>query len=420
MPNAAPATASPAAGAHPASKPQLLGGKGHAAATDPFGHLLTGLFRGPPAQSTPAQSTPEQMPRPQFATAQRLASGPAKGPGAPPTASAPGKNPAWQNPVGDCKDTQSAPRVKKAEPAASGASAQTPAAPVQDATAVILDALAALPQGQTVPPGSAALLKMPAPETGKTAAAIAEPRKLETAHAAEPERPKTPGPPEPLAAPAQTGPAQTGPAQTGEPARRREVREIGTATAITREAQVVPEATPAPEAPVADVAPSDASAQAVPPTEPPTKQVAHAISGLTQSQDGTQSVTVTLRPESLGQVRIRIDQTQGGAAQVAFMADKPETLRLLQHDQPKLMQALDQAGVGQTGRTVTFEVTPPDQVGASAARPDSMETAFGDSRGHHDGGPARGETGSGQDPGTGGERSTPRPRWFRAGLDITA
>jgi flagellar hook-length control protein FliK len=155
----------------------------------------------------------------------------------------------------------------------------------------------------------------------------------------------------------------------------------------------------------------------------PADQVAPALVGMLKTADGVHSVTVMLRPAELGPVQIRIDQSTDGAARVNVTAERPETLELLQRDQPRLMQALDQAGVPADGRVVTFQVAPPEQqVSASASRPDSMAAGSGD-LGQGQSGNARRQnddsypgSGASQDQGQGQARA----RWFRAGLDITA
>ncbi len=154
----------------------------------------------------------------------------------------------------------------------------------------------------------------------------------------------------------------------------------------------------------------------------PSQQIALAVSGLAKSADGTQSVTVQLRPMELGQVQIRIDQTPGGPARVDISAEKPETLQMLQRDQPRLMQALDLAGVQVDGRSINFVSAPPDQVSASASRPDSMAAGFGDSNRGQNGDPSRGTDDTAYGHHADGESGNghARTRWFRAGLDITA
>jgi len=154
----------------------------------------------------------------------------------------------------------------------------------------------------------------------------------------------------------------------------------------------------------------------------PSEQVASPLVGILKSADGSQSVTIRLQPAELGEVKIRVDRTIEGVAHVNVTADRPETLQLLQRDQPRLEQALDQAGVISDGRSFSFQTTAPEQFGASASRPDGMAGGLGDpdqgQRGgtwQHNGEPRRepgGEAGLDQ-------RQT-NARWFRLGLDITA
>lgn len=154
----------------------------------------------------------------------------------------------------------------------------------------------------------------------------------------------------------------------------------------------------------------------------PIDQVVPAVVKILGTPDGTQSVAVRLQPSELGQVQIRVDRTNEGMAHVSIMAERPETLQMLQHDEPRLQQALDQAGVPSNGRIVTFQATPPDQVGPSASRPDSMEAGAGGSGQGQSGGAWRessdGQQSSGNGPGS--DERQARSRWYRAGLDITA
>jgi hypothetical protein len=84
-------------------------------------------------------------------------------------------------------------------------------------------------------------------------------------------------------------------------------------------------------------------------------------------------LTVQLQPEELGKVQISITSDAAGRSNVAVSADRPETLSLLQSDQPALARALDQAGISSTGRSVSFQLSgenaPPSgaQFGANAA-----------------------------------------------------
>jgi flagellar hook-length control protein FliK len=154
----------------------------------------------------------------------------------------------------------------------------------------------------------------------------------------------------------------------------------------------------------------------------PVDQVAPALVGVLKATDGTQSVTVRLQPAELGQVTIRVDRTSEGMAHISITADRPETLQLLQRDEPRLQQTLDQAGVPSSGRSVTFQTTPPDQLSASASRPDTMEAGSGGSGQGQSGGAWRENSDGQQSPGRGppSDERHARERWYRAGLDITA
>ena len=154
----------------------------------------------------------------------------------------------------------------------------------------------------------------------------------------------------------------------------------------------------------------------------PADQIAPAVVGILQAADGSPSVTVRLQPAELGQVQIRIDQTIAGSAHVDIIASRPETLQLLQRDEPRLQQALDQAGVVSTGRTVSFQMAPPEPVAASASRPDGMATGSGASGQGHSGGAGRqnGDAPNNFGQGPGADQQQSRTRWFRMGLDITA
>ena len=111
---------------------------------------------------------------------------------------------------------------------------------------------------------------------------------------------------------------------------------------------------------------------------------------------------------------------------MAITADRPATLALLQHDQPQLHRALDQAGVAAEGRALTFHLAPADD----RALPAAAAPAPGG------GGAAAGDGGSGRSPPQRGAAAaaggllqaatapaddpSPPLRWQRAGIDITA
>ena len=167
---------------------------------------------------------------------------------------------------------------------------------------------------------------------------------------------------------------------------------------------------------------------------PPARQIAAAVIA---NIGDAKEVTVQLRPDSLGLVRIHIEQTPQGVAHVAITVERPETLRLLRDDQEALTRALDRAGLAAEGRTVSlkiaetaqaFSVAPHRIEAATAVAPaagpaaGSMDTASGDpgrqnSTGHR----AWSEDEErGRYPAVLSGQTAARPRFRRSGLDITA
>jgi hypothetical protein len=88
----------------------------------------------------------------------------------------------------------------------------------------------------------------------------------------------------------------------------------------------------------------------------PAAQIASALVAF--SANGTSNVvTVQLQPAELGRVQISVTSDATGLSSVQVSADRPETLALLQNDQPELAKALDQAGIASAGRTVSFQLS---------------------------------------------------------------
>ena len=75
--------------------------------------------------------------------------------------------------------------------------------------------------------------------------------------------------------------------------------------------------------------------------------VAVAISG------GVARLSVALEPVELGRVEISVERS-GDTADVRILAERPETLALLQRDQRELDRALTQAGIAAEGRSVSL------------------------------------------------------------------
>jgi flagellar hook-length control protein FliK len=62
-------------------------------------------------------------------------------------------------------------------------------------------------------------------------------------------------------------------------------------------------------------------------------------------KDGNGSISMQLRPEELGRIDIRVDIAKDGAVNATILADRPQTLELLQRDSQTLERALQGAGL---------------------------------------------------------------------------
>ncbi|MEN9500395.1 MAG: hypothetical protein RIS83_2215 [Pseudomonadota bacterium] len=86
----------------------------------------------------------------------------------------------------------------------------------------------------------------------------------------------------------------------------------------------------------------------------PAHQVMPAVVSLALRGDDN-ALTVALNPVELGKVEISIAQTKE-AAEVRIIAERPETLALLQRDARELDRALQQAGLGDMARSLSFSL----------------------------------------------------------------
>lgn len=96
-----------------------------------------------------------------------------------------------------------------------------------------------------------------------------------------------------------------------------------------------------------------ARGEAAPP--PPTRQLAPVLVSMALGRGGD-ALTITLDPIELGRVEVSISQGKE-AGQVRIVAERPETLALLQRDQRELDRALSQAGLGDLGRSIAFSLS---------------------------------------------------------------
>jgi Meckel syndrome type 1 protein len=110
---------------------------------------------------------------------------------------------------------------------------------------------------------------------------------------------------------------------------------------------------PPPPEPTPPPAPETTAAEAPrpPPPAPPLRQVTPAVVAV--AIGGAGRLTVTLEPGELGRVEISVERG-AEAPQVVILAERPETLALLQRDQRELDRALTQAGLPAEGRALSF------------------------------------------------------------------
>lgn len=144
---------------------------------------------------------------------------------------------------------------------------------------------------------------------------------------------------------------------------------------VTRHAPgpTAPQAVPAvPQGPpVPPPAPASPAAASVP---PPHAQIAQAIEPFAQGprSDAPAVLSIRLSPADLGQVEVRIEPVRGGTTRVEIVAERPETMALLQRDQQELLRALDRAGLS-TGEPPGFSLAG-RQGGAAERQPGERRT----------------------------------------------
>ncbi|MBR0672970.1 flagellar hook-length control protein FliK [Neoroseomonas soli] len=108
--------------------------------------------------------------------------------------------------------------------------------------------------------------------------------------------------------------------------------------------------------PAAGTSPSPLAAPPPPPgtapATPPLRQIASVVVAVAIGR-GTARLSVTLEPVELGRVEVSVERS-GETAHVQILAERPETLALLQRDQRELDRALTQAGIAPDGRSVSL------------------------------------------------------------------
>jgi hypothetical protein len=82
-------------------------------------------------------------------------------------------------------------------------------------------------------------------------------------------------------------------------------------------------------------------------------QVAPALVSMAQAGAGGR-LSISITPDQLGQVHITVERATDGTTAIHVAAEQLGTLNILRHDQADLTRALDQAGVGQGGHSLSF------------------------------------------------------------------
>ncbi|HQT75433.1 MAG TPA: flagellar hook-length control protein FliK [Rhodopila sp.] len=176
------------------------------------------------------------------------------------------------------------------------------------------------------------------------------------------------------------------------------------------------------------------SGGAMAPASPP-DQVAMAVVSVATSAANNPQVTLHLHPADLGLVQIRIERSGPGLARIEVIAEKPDTLAMLQSSQAQLHQSLDLAGMPAAGRTLTFHIAAPAPESQAASTTAAPNTPLG--TGFSGSGQPNGQAGSGnrspyQSQPDGMQGGVPLARGdavpagaaaarsYRIGLDITA
>lgn len=134
---------------------------------------------------------------------------------------------------------------------------------------------------------------------------------------------------------------------------------------------------PAADSAGAPAATTQGEAPRAPPQAPPARQVTPAVVAVAISGGGR--ISVTLEPVELGRVEISVERS-GDQPQVVILAERPETLALLQRDQRELDRALTQAGLPSEGRALSFGLTGGD-AGAGQSQQRRDEAREGAPRG---------------------------------------
>jgi hypothetical protein len=83
-------------------------------------------------------------------------------------------------------------------------------------------------------------------------------------------------------------------------------------------------------------------------------QITPAVVAMARSQDPDGRLSVSITPDQLGRVHITVERASDGTTAIHVAAEQLTTLDLLRQDQATLNHALDQAGIGKEGHSLSF------------------------------------------------------------------
>lgn len=251
-------------------------------------------------------------------------------------------------------------------PAAPQASGPSPAASSQPAASSPAASRLASSRLTAVQPGAAQQKAPAAPQPQATKPAATQPAMPQ------PAAPRLA--PQPAAATAATAhmPARTNPhgttqtvkpaAQSDETAKQPDAMPQSGQAAVP--AQTLPAASQNP--PQTASIPATATAVTHPAASPPTSaktsditaQLANALPAGTAKADTGSTLHVSLKPETLGTITVKIAHSAKGDANVTITASQPETLETLKRNVDNLNQILTNAGVPEASRQLDFRSSP--------------------------------------------------------------
>ena len=219
--------------------------------------------------------------------------------------------------------------------------APPPAMPGQETATAIMAEFAPPPSAEATRPAT------PSAARNRDTTAVAHPQGHAPATDGPAPQPTAPAPAAPGTAMA-TNPAAEAPARPDTPPRPATEAPAPPGEAAATSAIIAPPAREAraPEAPPPPAPPVPAT---------PARQIAPVVVAVAIA-GGTARLSVSLEPAELGRVEISVER-HGDVADVRVVAERPETLALLQRDQRELDRTLSQAGIGSDGRSLSFSLS---------------------------------------------------------------